>query len=321
MIVYSKPKAASHIPVIDLAPSFSGVLEQREGIAAEIRTACRDTGFFYVANHGIEQSRIDRTFAEAKRFFDQSDEAKMKLRKQPGTNGYEPLETQRLDNASPGDLKESFNFAAPGIPGAPDFTTNLWPSDLAGFREGLEAYYQPMLRLGLHISRLIAISLEMPIDFFDKGLETPTAPLRLLRYPPQPAGAKFNQLGAGAHTDWGWITLLAQDECGGLEVQTAAGEWVRAEPVPGTFVVNLGDLVPRWTNGLYHSNMHRVLNNRSGRNRHSLVLFYNPAYTTRVECLPSCLVPGERPKFLPCTCGEHTTQRYNDSRRHLQTGG
>src|SRR6202041_1189802 len=117
-------------------------------------------------------------------------------------------------------------------------------------------------------------------DFFDAGLRGPAAPLRLLRYPPHPAGAKYNQLGAGAHTDWGWITLLAQDECGGLEVETAAGDWIRAEPIPGTFVVNLGDLVPRWTNGLYHSNMHRVMNNRAGRNRHSIVLFYNPAYDT-----------------------------------------
>jgi isopenicillin N synthase-like dioxygenase len=317
MIVYTEPKAASHIPVIDLAPSFTAEATARASVAAQIRSACRDTGFFYVANHGIERSIVETAFAEANRFFDRPDDWKMRIRKQHRTHGYEPLETQRLDNASPADLKESFNFAAPPPAGTPDATTNLWPTDLPGFREGLEAYYERVLQLGLHISRLIALSLQMPVDFFDAGLQFPTASLRLLRYPPQPDSAQNNQLGAGAHTDWGWITLLAQDDRGGLEVETASGDWIRAEPIPDTFVVNLGDLVARWTNGLYHSNMHRVMNNRSGKNRHSLVLFYNPAYDTHVECLPTCLEPGEVPKFPPCTSGEHIAQRGRDSRRHL----
>jgi isopenicillin N synthase-like dioxygenase len=317
MVVYSEPKAGV-IPVIDLAATFSGDRSAQQTAAVEIRAACRDTGFFYIANHGVAPALVDGVFAAADRFFDRPDAWKMTLRKRPGTNGYEPSETQRLDNASPGDLKESFNFSAPGVPGKPDYMTNLWPDDLPGFREDLEAFYRPLLSLGLHVSRLIALSLGMPFDFFDAGLRVPSAPLRLLRYPPHPASAKYNQLGAGAHTDWGWITLLAQDECGGLEVETASGDWIRAEPLPGTFVVNLGDMVPRWTNGLYHSNMHRVMNNRAGRNRHSIVLFYNPAYDTRVECLPTCLAPGETPKHPPCTAGEHLAQRYDDSRRHLQ---
>lgn len=320
MIVYSEPKAASDIPVIDLGRSGEQKGRSAAEIAAEIRSACRNVGFFYVANHGIAPQAIAGAFTAASSFFDRPASWKMGLRKQPGTNGYEPPETQRLDNASPGDLKESFNFSAPGLPGNPDFATNLWPSDLPDFREALEAYYRPMLDLGLHLSRLIALSLDLPEHFFDEGLRVPTAPLRLLRYQPQPAEAQFNQIGCGAHTDWGWITLLAQDDCGGLEVNTANGDWVRAEPIPGTFVINLGDLLHRWSNGRYHSAMHRVMNNRSGRNRHSIVLFYNPSYDTRVECLPTCLEPGESPKFPPCTAGEHTRQRYEDSRRHLAAG-
>jgi isopenicillin N synthase-like dioxygenase len=318
MIVYSEPKQASSIPIIDLAPSFTSDEQAIERVAAEIRTASRDTGFFYVSNHGVPQEFVERAFAEASRFFDRETEWKMRLRKLPGTNGYEPLETQRLDNASPADLKESFNFAAAGAPGAPDATRNLWPGDLPGFQAGLDAYYRAMLKLGLHLSRLIARSLSLPAGFFDEALTYPSAPLRLLRYPAQPADAQFNQLGAGAHTDWGWITLLAQDECGGLEVETAAGDWIRAEPVPGTFVINLGDLVARWTNGLYHSNMHRVMNNRAQRDRHSIVLFYNPEYKTRIECLPTCLAPGDVALHPPCTAGEHLAQRYNDSRKHLE---
>ncbi len=152
---------------------------------------------------------------------------------------------------------------------------------MPGFREALDAYYFPMLDLGRHLMRLLALSLGEPEDCFDAAFRAPSASLRLLRYPPQPADAESNQLGAGAHTDWGAITLLAQDDCGGLEVENARGEWLRAVPVPDTFVVNLGDMIARWTNGAYHSNMHRVMNNVSGRNRHSLVLFFNPEYYTR----------------------------------------
>ena len=115
------------------------------------------------------------------------------------------------------------------------------------------------------------------------------------------------------------MTFLAQDDLGGLEVETASGDWVRVDPIPGTFVVNLGDLLARWSNGRYHSSLHRVMNNRSGKNRHSIVLFFNQAHETHVECLPTCLMPGEEPRFPPCTAGEHTMQRYRESRPQLET--
>jgi isopenicillin N synthase-like dioxygenase len=321
MIVYSEPKIASHLPVIDLGPSLTGGEEGRNQVAAEIATACRDTGFFYISNHGISEALVDRTFAEANRFFDQPDAAKLKLIKQNVSNGYEPPETQRLDKDSPGDIKESFNFSEEGIPGTPGAKTNNWPMDLPGFREDLEEYCGALRLVGLHVSRLIALSLDMPFNYFDDMFSGQKSPLRILRYPPQPADAKFNQLGCGAHTDWGWITLLAQDDLGGLEVETASGDWVRVNPIQGTFVVNLGDLVTRWTNGLYHSSLHRVMNNRSGRDRHSIVLFYNQAHETHVEALPSCLKAGESPLFPPCTAGEHTAQRYRESRPQLESAG
>jgi isopenicillin N synthase-like dioxygenase len=318
MIIYEEPKIASHLPVIDLGRSFSGDDEAREKIAAEIGTACRDTGFFYVANHGVDQVLVDSAFAEANRFFDQPDGLKLPLRKRDDSNGYEPLEAQRLDNESPGDLKESFNFTSDGVPGSPGYRESLWPDELPGFQEGLETYNKRMRDLGLYVSQLVSLSLNMPLNHFDPMFDPQKSPLRILRYPPHPTETDFNQLGAGAHTDWGWMTILAQDSLGGLEVETATGDWVRVDPIPGTFVVNLGDLMSRWTNGQYHSSLHRVMNNRSGKNRHSIVMFYNQAHETHVECLPSCLKPGEAPKLPPCTAGEHTMQRYNDSRRHLQ---
>ena len=184
------------------------------------------------------------------------------------------------------------------------------------FREEVTAYFETMSGLGLLLSQLIARSLSLAPNHFDAAFERHRARLRLLCYPPHPSTAAEQQFGAGAHTDWGWITLLAQDDCGGLEVRTDTGTWIRAEPVAGTFVVNCGDLVARWTNDRYHSNMHRVVNNRSGRNRYSVAFFYEPAYTTRVECLATCVDPGETPRYAPCSSGEHVEERRAASRAH-----
>ncbi len=319
MIVYSEPKGAGHIPMIDLEPSFSTDDACSTSVAAKIGDACRDTGFFYVSNHGVKREVIGAAFDAAARFFDRPLNWKSQYLKVPGTYGYEPSEALRLDNASPADLNESFNCSLTGDSDEQNPVLNKWPSGLAGFREHIEAYSTAMMSLGLHISRLLARSLDLNPHYFDRALSPPVAALRLLRYPPHPAVTEFNQLGAGAHTDFGWITLLAQDDCGGLEVQTDAGDWVRAEPIEDTFVVNLGDLVPRWTNGLYRSKMHRVLNNRSGRNRHSIAQFYNVAYATRIECLPTCRRAGEEPLFGPCTAGEHRLERLSAAARPVQT--
>ena len=317
MIVYSEPQHAEHIPVIDLEPTFCGDESASQHVVEQIRLACRETGFFYVTNHGIDRTLIDRVFLEAHRFFDLPEATKLTVRKQFDSRGYEPAGLQRLDNASPGDLKESFNFSHGVFMDTGREMINKWPPDMADFRDQLEAYYRSQLALVMHITRLIARSLDLPASYFDRAMERPGGTLRLLRYPPQPADAEFNQLGAGAHTDWGWLTLLAQDDSGGLEVQSAAGSWIRADPIPDTFVVNLGDLVSRWTNDRYHSTMHRVLNRRPERNRHSIVFFSEPEYSTRIECLPTCLAIGENAKYPSCSAGEHRMQRYHDAIRHL----
>jgi len=317
MIPYTPPKPAEYIPVVDLGGTFAGDRRAREAAAWEIHKAARETGFFYVANHGIDAALIARAFAEARRFFEQPVERKLKvaLKNWPALRGYDPMLEQTLDEGSPSDLKESFYLArdlGPDHPyvkaGLPNHGPNQWPADLPGFREGIEAYYEPMLDLGRHVMRLIALSLSLDETYFDDAVRNPAATLRLLRYPPQPQDAPANQLGAGAHTDYGAITLLAQDDCGGLEVENAAGEWIKAEPIPGTFVVNLGDMIQRWTNDLYHSNMHRVYNTRAARDRYSLALFFNPDYFTRVACVPSCLPADGRAKYPPCTAGEHVAE-------------
>jgi isopenicillin N synthase-like dioxygenase len=315
MLLYTPPHAATRIPVIDLEPSFSGRRDDRIAAAGEIHKAARETGFFYVKNHRINPALVDCAFRQAKRFFALPLQQKLDLSISLATpRGYERLEGQILDVGSAADLKEAFIVAGDLTPDHPsaegatnDMLANRWPSGLPGFREGILDYYAPMCDLGLHLMRLLALSLDMPEDFFDEAYRFSNPRLRMHRYPPQPAGAAFNQIGAGAHTDWGAITLLAQDDCGGLEVENAAGEWLRGDPIPNTFVINLGDMVARWTNGLYHSNMHRVMND-AGRDRYSFALFYNPKHHTRVECLPTCLPAEGRPTYEPCTAGEHLDQ-------------
>jgi isopenicillin N synthase-like dioxygenase len=302
MLLYSPPKTSS-VPVIDIAPSFSPSERARGGVVEEIHKACRDTGFFYIANHGFSRDLIARTFEASRQFFALPAEEKRALTMVRGeARGYEHAEFQVLDDGSPADLKESFQCAA-------DPGDNRWPSALPGFRQTMLAYHAELRRLAAHVASLIATSLDMPADFFLEAFRAANPSLRALRYPPQPDHAAFNQLGAGAHTDWGGITLLAQDDAGGLEVRTAQGDWLRAQPVPDTFVVNLGDLMQRWTNDLYRSTLHRVMNNTAGRDRYSLAFFYSPSYHTRVECLPTCVPVGSAPNYQPCTAGEHVQQR------------
>lgn len=186
---------------------------------------------------------------------------------------------------------------------------NQWPAELPLFRDQVLAYNARLADLGRHLCCSLALSLELPEDYFSQDVAEPGCTVRLLHYPPHPQNAQANQLGAGAHTDWGLITFLLQDDCGGLEVRNAAGRWLRAEPIEGTFVVNLADLVPRITNGLYHSTMHRVLNNVSGRDRYSVATFFNPSYTSRFDVVPTCRPDDFIPQ--PWTFGQHIQEMLN----------
>lgn len=314
MLLYTPPRVQREIPLVDLAPSFSASREDRRSVADEIHKAARQSGFFYVANHGIAAEVVDGAFRQTRRFFSLPLTDKLALSQTPGkSHGYEQLRGQRLDDGSPPDLKEGFTIAGEVTPeragdGLPEHAPTLWPA-LEGFREPILAYYTAACTLGERLMRLLALSLDMPEEFFEACFAASNPSMRMHRYPPQPDDAAFNQLGAGAHTDWGAITVLAQDQNGGLEVENAAGEWLSATHIPETFVINLGDMMARWTNDLYHSNMHRVMNGISGTDRYSIALFYNPVYFTQVECLPTC-VTAERPAaYPPCTAGEHINQK------------
>ncbi|MER2251093.1 2OG-Fe(II) oxygenase family protein [Methylorubrum podarium] len=306
------------LPVISVADLSAADPRRRAAVGAALGEACRASGFFYCADHGIPAGLIEAVFAEARGFFAQGQVAKAVVDKahSPCNRGYEALRGQTLEAGAPPDLKEGF-YIGPELP--PDDPrvvarrfnqgANLWPTDLPGFRPTMRAYFAAMLDLGERLMRGLALSLDLPENHFDAFCRDPLATLRLLRYPPQPHDAAPNEKGAGAHTDFGGLTLLLQDSVGGLQVQAPDGGWIHADPIPGTFVVNLGDMIARWTNDRYRSTMHRVVN-ASGRERYSVPFFFvgNPDHT--VACLPGCLGPGETPRYPEVTVEGHLQAMY-----------
>jgi isopenicillin N synthase-like dioxygenase len=310
----------SSIPVIDLEGALSPDGARSLAAAQALREAAMASGFFYVRRHGVPQALIDAQFDITRRFFalSQAEKDTINLRHSPTSQGYEALGTQTLDEASRPDLKESFYCGLPYPDDHPyvqrryrSYGRNQWPAQLPDMATQCEAYISALRGLAERLMQLMALSLDLPATHFDHQLDSPMITLRLLRYPPHPADADERTFGAGAHTDWGAITILAQDEHGGLEVQGPDGRWAEATPMPGTFVVNLGDMIPRWTNGRYHSNPHRVRNVKSnGAPRHSIPFFYSPDYESRVEPLSVCVPAGEAPRYTPCTVGEHLREMY-----------
>ncbi|MDB5572584.1 MAG: Isopenicillin synthase [Hyphomicrobiales bacterium] len=327
MIIYTPPNPARSIPVVDLAAGGSLDGAGRRAIAQQIHRACRETGFFYVVGHGVPDSLVAAQFDAAKRFFDLPLAAKMALHMQasPSTAGYEPMGAQRLDSQdkdtppSPPDFKESY-YCAMDLPDDHPWARkrirgyghNQWP-DLPGFRAQMLAYRRAVQQLGDRILSYIALSLDLERYWFEPYYDMPSGLVRMIKYPPQPADAAFNQIGAGAHTDWGGITILAQDSAGGLEVQNVEGEWIEATPIAGAFVINLGDLMSRWSNGVYRSNLHRVKNNSSERDRYSLPYFHSPRPDAVIAPIPTCVSDITPRLFEDCTCAQHMAEMFRRS--------
>jgi isopenicillin N synthase-like dioxygenase len=311
----------SQIPMIDLAPFLRGTAAQRAEVARRIGDACRNIGFFYIINHGVPETLIAETFAESKRFFALPPETKAEvaIERSACHRGYFSTGGENLDPAkqrTTGDLKEGYKIGrdlGPDHPlvraNTPLHGPNQWP-DLPGWREIMTAYYDAMEALGREMLHAFALSLNIPEKNFDGWLTAPMTTLGPLHYPPQRGHITEAQLGAGAHTDYGCLTLLAQDDAGGLQVRNGAGQWLDAPPLPGSFVVNIGDMMERWTNGVFTSTPHRVIN-ISGRERYSLPFFFDPDFYTPVSCLETCL--GDGPKFPPTTAGQHLLDKINAS--------
>jgi isopenicillin N synthase-like dioxygenase len=309
-------RAASvdEVPILDLAPLTDG--GSIEPLAQALRQACLSTGFFYVKNHGISQHLVERVFATTKRYFDLPVEQRMAHKMDERfRRGFMPQGINQHPGYAP-DLKESYEVGVdlpltdPDVAaGRPLHGPNRWPPDFPELKETSEAYFAAATSLGMRLLRPIARSVGMPEDYFYQFARKPMVQMRLFHYPPQPPVTDA-QFGVAPHTDYGLVTLLLQDAIGGLELRKReSDEWLAAPYVPGTLVVNIGDLFQRWTNDLYISNLHRVVN-RTGLERFSIPTFFNLDYDAMVECLPTCQSADDPPRYAPIACGDYLVSRF-----------
>ncbi|XP_020204986.1 2-oxoglutarate-Fe(II) type oxidoreductase hxnY isoform X2 [Cajanus cajan] len=295
-----------------------------------LKQACLDSGFFYVVNHGISQEFLDEVFAQSRKFFTLPHKEKMKILRNEKHRGYTPVLDELLDpeNQVHGDYKEGYYI---GVEKGehdqeskkPFYGPNKWPAPdvLPGWRETMEKFHREALQVGKAVAKIIALALDLDANFFDQPtmLGESIATLRLLHYEGQVSDPSKGLYGAGAHTDYGLITLLATDEISGLQIcknrDAKPQIWEDVAPLKGAFIVNLGDMLERWSNCVFKSTLHRVLGN--GQERYSIAYFLEPSHDCLVECLPTCKSDTNPPKFPPILCRDYLTQRYKDTHADL----
>ncbi len=297
-----------NIPVIDFYLFTNGNATEREHITQQIYQACHQIGFMYLQNHGISQDLIEEVFTHSQDFFNFPLEIKQQFAwsDEHNNQGYVGIERERLDPNKPGDLKEAFNIGKQ----EDGEIQNLSSYSLAQ-NSSILAFYQVCTELANKVLQAFALALQLPEDFFANNHNQQNHTLRLLHYPPIQQPPQTGQVRAGEHSDYGSITLLFQDEVGGLEVQTASGEWIAAPAIPGTVVVNTGDLMQRWTNHMFCSTKHRVMipnDDRLKQSRFSIAFFCHPNDDTEIACLDSCCREYP-PIYAPILAGEYLLSR------------
>ncbi|XXH04180.1 hypothetical protein Hte_010593 [Hypoxylon texense] len=305
------------IPIIDASRIWSEKLEDRQAVAEEIREASRNIGFFYLINHGIDEKYADEVMDQAKRFFALPEQKKMEVFTGLVPNeyvGYHPMECYNRNGWKYQDLSEAFNWAYdaaedPEAVNKDEPSVSIWPSDLPGFREGLYAYHTQLLRLSRRLVRIFALALHLPEEYFDEYVKRPEAGMRILHYPEQKHTVE-EQNGIGAHTDVECFTIVTQDSSGGLEVLGKNGSWIKAEPIPGSFVVNIADCFMRQTNDFFVSTVHRVIN-KSGKERYSAPFFFGLDRNKLLEAVPTCVNEENPMKYPVMTNGEFYAWRTN----------
>jgi isopenicillin N synthase-like dioxygenase len=287
----------NEVPLIDLGAGDEPALTRR------IDDALRSAGFFAIRGHGVPVDITRAAFLASQRFFalNDADKVRWHINHSPHQRGFDPIGWQALDPTQAPDLKESFYMGVEAL-GA-----NQWPDValLPGFRAACETYSAAMHGLARRVMALFEVALALPPGHFNSSMQAPSCTTRLLHYPPQPARAAPGQIGCGAHTDWGALTLLAQDDAGGLQVQRQDGTWMDVPPMPDALVVNIGDMMQRWTNDRWRSAPHRVINRKSGRDRWSIAYFFDLDSDAVITPLPGCVSATHPARYAPLTAGEH----------------
>ena len=313
------------VPIVDVSGLRSSDAAERARVASELGTAAREVGFFYISGSGIDESRFDRMLTATKEFFALPIEEKMRsyIGLSRCHRGYVPVGEEGVENGVP-DLKEAFDTALDlpaddpdHLAGNPMLGPNTWP-DLPGFAEAVTDYYDAVLEVGHLLLRAFAVALGEDPDVFSRHATKTPSQLRLVHYPYN-ADAR-DGMGIGAHTDYECFTLL-KPTAPGLEVLNGAGQWIDVPPVPGTFVVNIGDLLELWTSGAFVATSHRV--RKVVEERYSFPLFFNVDYDTEVKPLPQ-FVSGDAAQRQPLKAGEHlfaqTAQSFAYLRNRIASG-
>ncbi|CAF1188291.1 unnamed protein product [Adineta steineri] len=305
----------NQIPVIDFGPFLNGTLEEKTQVAEEIGDACRHVGFFYLKNYGIAPEVTQDALNQVRQFFSLPLEKKKEtLVGSPETEarGYTPMFEQKLDENTP-DIKESFHI---GLDLPLDklnetektlkcYGPNLWIKDMPEFRKALyDGYFLAVLQLCERLLQAFALALHLPEHYFAPLTEKPMVEFSVYRYPPQPRDNNSNMIGCGEHTDYGCFSLLSQSDVTALQVKNKKGEWIDARPIENTIVINIADTMQRWTNDVFVSTIHRVIN-RNNVDRYSMAFFFGPNPFASVECLSTCCNSTNPAKYEPVLAGEY----------------
>ncbi len=319
-------------PTIDVTALLDPVASPaRVGqVARQIDAACRAIGFFAVTGHGVADRVIAELCAAAYGFFDLPAAEKLLVRRPrpeqnwgcipPGDEtlarlaGREtPPDRKELFAIGPFDLSDEPYFTGPAA--YPNLAPNLWPERPPILAPVMKAYWRSLERLAVALCRGYAVALGLPADYFVNSTDRHVSQLRLMHYPASSEPPLPSQLRAGEHTDLGMMTLLHSDNAiGGLQVKRRDGRWIDAPVMPGSFVVNLGDMMMRWTNDRWVSTPHRVVNPPQGAEaisrRLSIGMFFIPNYDAEIACIGTCRVPGEPPRYAPISVADYRTARF-----------
>ena len=320
------------VPLIDIAPFLHGGAADKARVAAQVDKACREIGFLVIAGHDVPADLLADMHAMSDEYFALPYWEKMR-HKLPADRmrGYSPQESHSLaytmDEESPTDLRESWNMGPFGHEldeyhfgenGARYFPPNIWPDRPNKMRSLCESYYLEMEKLAGNLMRIFALALGLEEDFFAPKIDKHITCFCINYYPAQAEPPLEKQLRGGAHCDYGSLTIVHTDtDIGGLQVHRKDGEWETVPYMPGTFAVNIGDLMADWTNDQWVSTLHRVTNpprEAAHLSKTSLLFFHQPNYDAKVECLPLCQGPDNPAKHAPTTSGEHITAKFEKLR-------
>lgn len=319
----------SEIPLVDVSGLRSTNPDERMAAVTELDRAARDVGFIYIAGHGVPEKTVDGLKQAAKALFALPIDTKMDyyIGKSSNHRGYVP-QGEEFYGEGGGDLKEAFDTALDLPADDQDYLAgnrmlgpNVWPKEVADYKAAVDRYYTAVLDLGKELLRAFALGLGVPEETFVKHVNKPTSQLRLIHYwetdkvTTAEQQAKQKRMGIGAHTDYELFTILLPT-APGLQVLRNDGEWIDAPPVEGTFVINIGDMLENWSNGIYIANSHRV--DRVNEERYSFPLFFATDYETIVAPLPELIAQGTETKYGPISAGDHLVAQTIQTFKYLK---